>query len=264
MRILVTNDDGIFADGLWVLVKELQNIAQVIVVAPDREQSAIGTAVTLYQPLRVRRVKPSVPEVDTYSVQGTPSDCVILALSKLVGNGVDMVVAGINQGANLGDDVLISGTVAAALQGYLRGLHALAISAEAVDSHYLDTAARLAALLAKWTNANASPNNVFLNVNLPNLPLAEINGVNITRLASGTHTDAAEEGNDGKGKYYWLVRHKADNTADYETDVWAIEQGNISLTPLPAELLNRSAPVIPGNLGSDLLQELRDRAPSPG
>ena len=139
----------------------------------------------------------------------------------------------------------------------------LAISTEAVDSHYLDTAARLAALLAKWINAKAFPNNLFLNVNLPKLPLAKINGVKITRLASGTHTDAAEEGDDGKGKYYWLVRHKADNTAGHETDVWAVEQGNISLTPLHTELLNRSAPVLPGNLGAELLQELKDKAPSP-
>ena len=141
MRILVTNDDGIFAEGLWVLAKELNKIGQVIVAAPDREQSAIGTAVTLYRPLKVHQVKPLVTGVDAYAIGGTPSDCVILALSKLIENKVDIVVSGINQGANLGDDVLISGTVAAALQGYLRGLHALAISLETVDGHCLDTAA---------------------------------------------------------------------------------------------------------------------------
>ncbi len=257
MTILVTNDDGIFAEGLWVLVKELKNIAQVVVVAPDREQSAIGTAVTLRQPLRVYRVRPLVPEVDTYSVEGTPSDCVILALGMLVRNKVNMVVSGINQGVNLGDDVLISGTVAAALQGYLRGLPALAISVEAVDSYYLDTAARSAALLAKWIDSKALTDKIFLNVNLPNLPLAKIRGVKITRLASGTHTDAVAEGNDGKRKYYWLVRHKTDNAADNQTDVWAVEQGNISITPLHADLLNRSTPTIPVNLCSDLLQGLQ-------
>jgi len=258
MMILVTNDDGILADGLWVLAKELKNIAQVVVVAPDREQSAIGTAVTLRQPLRAHRIRPVVPEVDTYSIEGTPSDCVILALNKLVKNKIDMVISGINQGANLGDDVLISGTVGAALQGYLRGLPALAISIEAVDSHHLDTAARLAALLVKWLGSSAVPNNVFLNVNLPNLPLADIRGIKITRLASGFHTDTVEEGNDRKRQYYWLVRRKTDKVADNQTDVWAVEQGNISITPLHANLLNRLAPAIPGNLCSELLQGLRE------
>ena len=117
MKILVTNDDGIFAPGLWTLVKELRNIAQVVVVAPDRQQSAIGTAVTLHQPLRIQKIRPAVPEVETYSVEGTPADSVILALGKLAKNKVDTVISGINQGPNLGNDVLISGTVGAALQG---------------------------------------------------------------------------------------------------------------------------------------------------
>lgn len=121
MKILVTNDDGISSEGLWTLVKELKNIAQVIVTAPDREQSAIGTAVTLHQPLRVKRVRPMVPEVETYSIEGTPADSVILALSKLIKDRVDLVVSGINQGLNLGNDVPISGTVGSALQGYLHG-----------------------------------------------------------------------------------------------------------------------------------------------
>ena len=256
MKILVTNDDGVFTDGLQALVKELKKIAPVVVVAPDREQSAIGTAVTLHQPLRVRRVRPLVPEVDTYSVEGTPSDCVILALSTLVEDKIGVVVSGINQGANLGDDVFISGTVAAALQGYFRGLHALAISVEA-GSHYLDTAAGLATLLVKWLDSSAVPNNVFLNVNLPDLTLAEIRGVRITRLASQTHIDTAREGNDGKWRYYWLERHRTDKSTDNQTDMWAIGQGYISITPLHTDLFNRSAPAIPGNLSSDLLQKLR-------
>ena len=257
MKILVTNDDGVFTDGLQALVKELKKIAHVVVVAPDREQSAIGTAVTLHQPLRVHRVRPVVPEVDTYSVEGTPSDCVILALSTLIEDKIGMVVSGINQGANLGDDVFISGTVAAALQGYFRGLHALAISVEAVGSRYLDTAAGLATLLVKWLNSGAMTDNVFLNVNLPDLPLAEIRGVKFTRLASQTHIDTAREGNDGKRKYYWLVRHRADKSTESQTDMWAIGQGYVSITPLHAHLFNRPAPAIPGNLSSDLLQGLR-------
>ena len=106
MKILVTNDDGIFAEGLWILVKALKSIAQVIVVAPDREQSAAGTAVTLHQPLRIQKVAPMVPEIETYAVEGTPSDSVILALGKLAKGKIDLVISGINQGLNLGDDAI--------------------------------------------------------------------------------------------------------------------------------------------------------------
>jgi len=257
MKILVTNDDGIFAQGLWTLVKELKNIAQVIVVAPDREQSAIGTAVTRRQPLRAQRVKPLVPEVETYSVEGTPGDSVILALTKLAKNKIDLVISGINHGANLGDEVLVSGTVGAALQGYLRGLSAVAISVDALDSPYLDTAAKLAPLLAKRIEPTSLPAKVFLNVNLPNLPLAQIKGLEITRLASGTHTDTVEDGHDGREKYYWLTRHKINKAIDKKTDVLAIEQGNISITPLHTNLSNNSPPFIPDSLYSDLLQELK-------
>ena len=257
MKVLVTNDDGIFAQGLWILVRELKTVAEVTVVAPDRELSSIGTAVSLRQPLRIQRVKPLVPRVPAYSVDGTPSDSVILALGKLVRNKVDLVISGINQGANLGDDVLISGTVGAALQGYLHGFPAFAISVEAVDSDCLDTAAKLAALLAKRIDSRALPTSIFLNVNLPNLPLAQIRGARITQLASESHTDTVEEGDDEKRKYYRLVRQKMNKATDEKTDIWAIQQGNISITPLHANLLNKSSPSIPDNLCSELFQELK-------
>jgi len=257
MRILVTNDDGIFAQGLWRLVKELNNIARVVVVAPDREQSAIGTAVTLHQPLRAQKVRPLVPKVETYLVEGTPADSVILALGRLVKDKIDLVVSGINQGLNLGEDVLISGTVGAALQGYLRGLPALAISVDAVNSLHLDNGAKLAALLAKKIDANALPNNIFLNINLPNLPLSKIRGAKITRLATSSHTDTVEERHDGKRKYYWLVRQEVNKATDETTDIWAIEQGNISITPLHTNLLDRPSPPLPDSLCSDLLKELQ-------
>ena len=264
MRILVTNDDGILAEGLWILVRELSNIAQVIVVAPDREQSAIGTAVTLRQVLRVKKIKPPVPGVETYSVEGTPSDSVLLALGKLAKDKIDMVVSGINQGINLGEDVHISGTVGAALQGYLRGFPAIAISAPYGNSHHLNTAARVATLLAKKLAAGYLPNSIFLNVNLPDVSLAKISGMKITRLASKSHTNTVEEGDDGRQKYYWLVRQPVARTVDNETDMWAIEQGYISITPLNA---NRSSePPLPllHNLCSDLVQELQEGWKEPG
>jgi len=257
MKILVTNDDGIFAEGLWTLVKELKNIAQVIVAAPDREQSAAGTAVTLWQPLRVRKVKPVVPEVETYAVEGTPSDSVILALGNLVKDEVDLVISGINQGLNLGDDVHISGTVGAALQGYLHGSPALAISIARGNNLYLDTAAKLAALLAQKINVKSLPSNLFLNINLPNLPLGKINGARITRLASESHINTVEEGNDGKRKYYWLVRQRQNKMTDKKTDIWAIDQGNISITPLSTNLYGQPSPPVLDNLCDDLFRELK-------
>ncbi len=259
MKILVTNDDGIFAQGLWILVKELKSIAQVVVAAPDREQSAIGTAVTLRQPLRAQKMRPVVPGVETYSVEGTPADSVILALDKLAKGKIDLVVSGINHGSNLGDDVLISGTVGAALQGYLHGLPAVAISVAFGDNLHLDNAARLAALLAKKIDTNALPTNTFLNVNLPNLPLTEIKGAKVTRLASESHTDTVEESHDGRRTYYWLIRQGINKDTDKKTDIWAIEQGNISITPLHTSLLNKPSPPIPKNLCSDLLRELREQ-----
>jgi len=257
MNVLVSNDDGIFAPGLWTLVRELKTIARVIVVAPDREQSAIGTAVTLRQPLRVQRVAPLIPDVETYTVEGTPSDSVILALGKLVTSKVDMVITGINQGSNLGDDALISGTVSAALQGYLRGFPALAISVTRGNNLYLEDAARLAALLAKRICSDTSLMNVLLNVNLPNLPLVKIKGVKITRLANKNYIDIVEEGHDGIQEYYWLVRQGTRGDTDRNTDLWAIENDNISITPLHTIFSDkRSLPNV-DSLYSGLLGELR-------
>lgn len=257
MKILVTNDDGIFAEGLWILVKELKNVAQVTVVAPDREQSALGTAVTLRQPLRIRKVKPVVPEVETCAVEGTPSDSVILALGKLIKGKVDLVISGVNRGLNVGDDVHISGTVGAALQGYLHGFTALAISIAWGNEQHFDTAAKLAALLAKKIASDSLPTNIFLNVNLPNLPLAKIGGIQITRLANESHINTVEERDDGRKKYYWLIRQEANKAAGEKTDMRAIEQGKISITPLYANLSNKPSPAILDNLCADLFQELQ-------
>jgi 5'-nucleotidase len=256
MTILVTNDDGIEAEGLWSLVRELRSLAPVMVVAPEKEQSAIGTAVTLYRRLGIRRVETSLPMVEAYSVAGTPSDCVIVGLSMLDGQKVGMVVSGINHGANLGDDVLISGTVAGALQGYLKGLHAVAVSIERAERYFMDTAARLTGRLCRWIGDNSLAGSVFLNVNVPNLPVEQVRGVKLTRLARGTHTDVAEEESDGSMKYYWLVRQRNGGVVDGRTDIGVVEQGNISITPLHTDWLNRAAPAIPDNLSYDLSEGL--------
>jgi 5'-nucleotidase len=257
MKILVTNDDGILAPGLWTLVKEINSMAQVVVVAPDREQSASGTAVSLRQPLRVQSVSPLIPDVEAYSVEGTPSDSVILALGNLIKNGVDLVISGINQGPNLGDDILISGTVGAALQGYLRGLPALAISVVAASNPCLENAALLAKLLAKKIEAKQMPDDIFLNINLPDLPLAEIKGIKVTQPAHKSHIDTVEEGHDGKREYYWLVRQKLGINVNENTDIQVLEQGNISITALHNILFQKPLSGITDSLCSELFRQLK-------
>jgi 5'-nucleotidase len=257
--ILISNDDGIFAPGLWALATELKKIDSIVVVAPDREQSATGTSVTLRQPLRVRKVAAIVPDVNTYGVEGTPSDSVILALEKLA-VGAKVVVSGINSGQNLGDDVLISGTVGAALQGYLRNLPAIAISVGASDTQSLETAARLVGLLLGKIKGGALPQDIFLNVNLPHAPLNKIKGIVITQLAHKTHIDSVEEGHDGRRDYFWLVRRKLEHQSPDNSDIWAIEHAYISITPLHTTFFGRPALDISSVFCKELFYELKSTA----
>jgi 5'-nucleotidase len=256
MRILVTNDDGIFADGLIALVKELKNIAEVVVVAPDRELSAMGTTVSLHQPVRARQATPVVDGVESYAIEGTPADCVILALGKLAKDRIELVISGINRGANLGDDVLISGTVGAALQASLHGLPAIAISASLGDNLYFDNAARFAALLARRIESGVIPADTCLNVNLPNLPRGKIKGVKLTYPARFSHSDIIEERHDNGRQYYWFVRQRVNSSSDEKTDTWAITNGNISISPL---LTSQSVkpPSLPDSLCSELFAEFK-------
>lgn len=260
MEILVSNDDGIFAPGIWRLARELKKIASVTAVAPDREQSGFGTAVTFRQPLRVQPVRPLMPEINAYSVEGTPTDSVIIALEKIMEKRADLVVSGINSGPNLGDDVLISGTVGAALIGYLHGFPTMAISVTSADSQQLDTAARLATILAREIASGSLPGNILLNVNLPPLNLEDIKGILFTNLASRSHIDTVEEGHDGKKAYYWLVRQQINKPAEENTDIWAIEQGYISITPLHAELLNQPFTPVTNGFCAALFSELKETA----
>jgi len=255
MNILVTNDDGILAESMWILAQELKKIARVTVVAPDGERSAIGTAVTLFQPLHVEEIRPPVPGVPAYAVDGSPSDCVILALGKLIEDNVDMVVSGINPNLNFGEDVHISGTVGGALQGYFRGLPALAVSAPPGSKSGLETAARVAASLVQKIAAN--PTRIFLNVNVPDMTLAEIAGVQITRLARSSHINTVTEDDHDQKKQYRLVRERLTEAGEDGTDIQAIEQGNISITPLYMSLLDKPPQRLLKKLCADLLQELK-------
>jgi 5'-nucleotidase len=265
VKILVSNDDGVYAESLWLLAHHLSKIAEVIIVAPDREQSAVGTAVTLRKPLRVQKIHSHYPGIEAYGVEGTPSDSVIVALGKVISEKVDLVVSGINQGSNLGEDVLISGTVGAALAAYLRGFPSIAISVsfEKCKEPYLTNAARFVTLLAQRTKSLTLPSNFFLNINMPDLPLADIKGIKITRLAHKSHVNSVEEGHDGRRAYYTLVRQSVNNQEDKRTDIWAIDQGNISITPLHLFLENRFPPDLLNKLTSGLVEELKKASQFP-
>ncbi len=270
MNILVTNDDGVSAEGLRALVNELVKIAGVFVVAPESERSTIGTAVTLLQPLHVKELEPLAPGAKTYAVDGTPGDCVILGLGKLIRDKIDMVVSGVNPSLNLGEDVNISGTVGAALQGYFLGLPALAVSAahpsrdrlsssglHTASRKGLETAAQVAAILAEKIGGD-SAHRIFLNVNVPDLPLTKLAGAKITRLARSSHINTVEEEGEGHQKQYRLVRARLTNAGE-GTDIEAIEQGCVSLTALYPSLLDMPPQRFLHRLCTELEREINKR-----
>ncbi|MCS6801214.1 MAG: 5'/3'-nucleotidase SurE [Chloroflexota bacterium] len=240
-RILVTNDDGIYAPGLWALVDAVSYLGEVVVIAPDREQSGIGAAISLHHPLRLSKLRmPAHPEIDTYAVQGTPGDCVILGLQNIMKDGVDLVVSGVNDGANLGNDVLISGTVGGAMQGYFAGIPAIAVSAAWKTTDFRP-AARVAAVLADFILSERLPSEVLLNVNVPDRPLDRMSGIAVTTLARQTYVDVIEQTEDARGRMiYWITRGRA-TTDEFEpgTDIWAMRNHYISITPLQSDLASR-------------------------
>ena len=260
MKILVSNDDGVYSDGLWALARELKKIADVVIVAPDREQSAVGTAVSLRKPLRVQKIVPLESGIEAYSVEGTPSDSVIVGLGKLIPDKIDLVVSGINQGSNMGEDVLISGTVGAALAAYLRGFPAIAVSCEneSWKTPFLRDTARFAALLSRRIGALALPCNILLNVNMPGIPLSEVKEVKITGLAHKSHVNTVEEGHDGRRAYYMLVRESVNHQVSPRTDIRATTQGNISITPLHLFLNDRLPIAYLEQLTEGLLEEFKN------
>lgn len=232
MKILVSNDDGVHADGLWALARELRKIATVIVVAPDRDQSGAGTSVTLRHPLRMVEIRAPVDGLAAYSVEGTPADSVILALRHILKDRVDLVISGINEGPNLGDDVYISGTVGAALQGFFYSIPAIAFSIAAFGSLHFDIGAKLAKLMAIEIVSKDLSGRMLLNVNLPNLPLGKLEGIEITGLGERKYADRIEPGHDGKRQYHWILRGKSEWDTIPGSDIWALGKNRISITPL--------------------------------
>ncbi|APV44343.1 5'-nucleotidase [Dehalogenimonas formicexedens] len=242
MKILISNDDGIHSAGLWVLANHLRTVGSVTIVAPDREQSATGTSLTLRHPLRVSKVASQLEGVECWATEGLPGDAVILGLEHVLEKPVDLVVSGINNGPNVGDDVLISGTVGAVLQAYLRNVPAIAVSTFNIESTNHETPARLAAIIAKDIADGKLSGDIFLNINTPDIPLDNIKGIRLCHLAHKTHIDTVKEGHDGRREFYWLVRRKLDLEAADGTDIKAIERDCISVTELHVDLF-RTAPI---------------------
>ena len=240
MRILLTNDDSIHSEGLWAVARALKQVGDVFAVAPDRDQSGIGTAMTLLNVLRVNDETPRVEGVKALSVQGTPSDCVILAAEALYDEPFDVLVSGINQGANLGHDILLSGTVGAALQGYLRGLPSIAVSVASLTDLKYEAAAETARAIVESIAANRMGGPLLVNVNLPNVEPEELQGVELTTLGgSAFMPSVAKEGNERRSHYWIRQNRPTTRPPDAGTDLWAVRNGRVSITPL-ARLLDDS------------------------
>jgi 5'-nucleotidase len=236
--ILVSNDDGFFTDGIKTLAKRLREIGDVYVVAPDREQSATGHSLTLHRPLRVKATKRRANE---FMVDGTPTDCVSLGANKLLPRKPDLIVSGINRGANLGDDVTYSGTVAAALEGALLGIPGIAVSATPTVSEdfFYEAAADFAAFLALKVMENGLTPGTILNVNVPSETQVGDHRCVITRMGKRVYSDVVEEKIDPRGKpYYWIGGPNVGSQVDPGTDCEAASQGRISVTPIHLDMTN--------------------------
>ena len=242
MNILVTNDDGVYADGLIALKTALEKVARVFVVAPDRGRSACGHSITLHKPLRANKVKLRDGS-EAYASNGTPSDCVSLALLGLVEVPVDLVVAGINYGPNLGWDLTYSGTVSAAMEGAIMGVQSFAISVASYDPEIdYSVAANLAVKLAGILQENKLPESSLLNVNVPAVPVSQMNGVAVTRQGKRRYSGSIEKRRDPTGKdYYWLGGDLAIDDLVENTDVKAIADDYVSVTPIHLDLTDHDA-----------------------
>jgi 5'/3'-nucleotidase len=237
MKILVSNDDGYQATGINVLTDALAAIADVVVVAPDRNRSAASHSLTLEDPLRIRQVGDN-----RYCVNGTPSDCVHLALTGFLEEEPDLVVSGINHGANLGDDVIYSGTVAAAMEGRFLGLPTIAVSLVGQHLRHFETAARIAKEFVLRLDKHALPSEFILNVNVPDRPYEELCGIEAVRLGFRHKSEPVVRAQDAHGRtIYWVGPAGTGQDTGDGTDFHAIERGVVSVTPLKVDLTRHEA-----------------------
>lgn len=234
MNILLSNDDGIYAEGLNLLAETLSDLADITIVAPDRDRSGASNSLTLDTPVRVQRIKEN-----RVSVQGTPTDSVHMAVTGLFTKTFDMVIAGINAGANLGDDILYSGTVAAATEGRHLGLPAIAVSLVGDFAKHFETAAHVTKQLVEHIIASPLPQDTLLNVNVPDVPLDQLQGMAVTRLGSRHCAEPVIKMKDPRGReVYWVGPAGEEADAGEGTDFYAIKQNKVAITPLKIDFTN--------------------------
>jgi 5'-nucleotidase len=235
MKILLTNDDGIDAPGIKALAVALENIGDITLIAPDRERSAIGHALTLHHPLRATQTGNN-----SYAVDGTPTDCINLGIHCLMADKPDLVISGINNGGNLGDDITYSGTVSAAMEATLMGIPSFAVSlvTNGINSNY-HVAAQFAAQLAMIVNNNGLPNDTFLNVNIPDIPSKQILSPVITTQGRRRYEGTIIDKIDPRGRnYYWIGSVEMNFLEIEGSDYHAVTNGHISITPLHLDFTN--------------------------
>ena len=235
--ILVTNDDGFFSKGIQTLAEVLQELGEVYIVAPDRDRSAVSHALTMHRPLKVDLIKEKC-----FSVNGTPTDCVVVGVKKLLPREPDLLVSGINKGANLGEDVTYSGTVSAAIEGTILNVPSFAISLVGERPFRYETASHFALRIAKFVLEKKLPTDTLLNVNVPNKALQEINGIKVTKQGKRSYENSIHEIYSPWGeKQYWIGGGIVSWQKMEGTDIQAIMENYVSVTPLHIDLTNYQA-----------------------
>ena len=234
LRLLCTNDDGVHAEGLEVLTRAARQLGHVEVVAPDRQQSATSHSLTLHRPLRVTRV-----DADRHTVDGTPTDCVLLAVNQILEERPDFVLSGVNHGPNMGEDVLYSGTVAAAMEATILGIPSVAVSFVGADAEELAPYEPLLVGLLGQLLDRQFPDETFFNINLPNVEAAAVREIRITSLGRRVYSDSLTRSRDPAGReYYWIGGGESHWTGREDSDFRAVRAGCISVTPLHLDLTN--------------------------
>ncbi|MBM3350446.1 MAG: 5'/3'-nucleotidase SurE [Betaproteobacteria bacterium] len=236
MRILLSNDDGYFAPGLNILAEHISRIAEITVVAPERNRSGASNSLTLDRPLSVKKAHNGF-----FYVNGTPTDCVHIALTGLMDTMPDMVISGINDGANMGDDTIYSGTVAAAMEGYLLGIPSLAVSMSQHNSTHFETAARVAVELIQHYQKNNFKSPTLLNVNVPNIPYDELQGRAVTRLGKRHKAEPVVQLKTPRNEtVYWVGAAGQPNDGGEGTDFYAVDRNQVSISPIQVDLTSHT------------------------
>jgi len=244
MRILISNDDGINAKGIRTLAECLAFEHDVYVIAPDRERSATGHALTLNDPLRIEEVDMGIDVKKAWETTGTPGDCIKMGISAILQEPPDLVISGINHGPNLGTDILYSGTVNAAMEGAVLGYPSIAISLASNNNHqnadFIYAANFILRFIPRIKEINF-PTKTILNINIPSVASDDIGGIQITKLGTRMFTDAYEKRLDPRGRiYYWMAGEIIQNTEEDDTDITAIKNNRISITPITFEITHTS------------------------